>query len=667
MDDLLAFTIVGIVTGSVYAVAASGLVVTYTTSGVFNVAHGAVGMLMAFLYWQVRFDWGWPAPLSLALIVLVVAPLLGAVVERTLARNLARASLASSLVVTIGLLLVLMGAASNIWPPEGRRIEGFFAPGGFDLGPVLVTWHQVTTVVVAAAVALALRLVMFKTRTGVTMRAVVDHRPLATLSGARPHRSSMLSWALGSSLAALAGILLAPVLQLNVQALTLLVVNAYAAAMVGRLRSLPLTFAGALVLGLVESYAVGYLPSDGAFTNLRLAIPTVMLFVVLLVIPQAGVRVGSAVGARTPPLAGVRRSLVGFALLVGAAALFAAVASEATLSRVAPGLALGLVALSLVPLTGWAGQVSLCQMTFAGVGAFAMAKFAADGAAVGLLAAVLIAAPVGALVALPALRLRGLYLALATLAFAVLMDNVFFVHEDVFGNLGAVRVDRLRIAGVSFAGERAYFVLLAVCFGAVALGLLALRRGPFGRRLSALRDSPVACATMGLDTTVTKLQVFVLSSVIAALGGALYAGLLGTATAADYEMLDSLPVVLLAVLGGITAVCGALVGGLVLAGFPVLADNVSFLDDLAILGPGLIGVMLARHPDGLVLQVTDLWRGRAAGDIRYGGSRRAERVVRADGASGEPLPERLEELGLTVPFTTTHRVALDRALAIDGT
>jgi len=367
------------------------------------------------------------------------------------------------------------------------------------------------------------------------------------------------------------------------------------------------------------------------------------------VIPEVRLRAGATVGARTPPLAGLRRSLGAGVTLVGAAGCFAALTSEATLSKVAPGLALGLIALSLVPLTGWAGQVSLCQMTFAGLGAFAMVKLAADGSPIGLLGAVVVAAPVGALVALPALRLRGLYLALATLAFAVLMDNVFFIHEDVFGNLGAVRVERLQVAGISFAGERAYFVLLAAVFGAVAVGLLALRRGSFGRRLSALRDSPVACTMMGLDTTVTKLQVFALSSAIAALGGALYAGLAQTATAADYEMFDSLPVVLLAVLGGITAVSGALVGGLVLAGFPVLADNVSFLESLAILGPGLIGITLARQPDGLVLQLSDMWRGRGG-------------TVRADAAA---LPERLEELGLTVPLEAAHGRAIDRALAID--
>jgi branched-chain amino acid transport system permease protein len=154
---------------------------------------------------------------------------------------------------------------------------------------------------------------------------------------------------------------------------------------------------------------------------------------------------------------------------------------------------------------------------------------------------------------------------------------------------------------------------------------------------------------MGLDTTVTKLQVFALSSAIAAVGGALLAGLRQTATAADYTMFSSLPVVLLAVLGGITAVSGALVGGLVLAVFPVLADEITWLESLAFLGPGIIGITLARRPDGLVLQLSDLWSGRR----------------RTAPAGAEDLPDRIEELGLTVPFRPAHRAALDHELAID--
>lgn len=648
MEELLAFTIVGVVTGAIYAVAASGLVVTYTTTGVFNVAHGAVGMVMAFLYWQLRYDWGWPTALSLAAVLLVAAPLLGVIIDQTLARNLARASLVSSLVVTIGLLLLLMGLTFRIWPPQGRLVNGFFEPGGFHLSSVFVTWHQVTTVVVATVVAIGLRLLLFRTRIGITMRAVVDNRALAALNGGRPRLVSSLSWALGATLGALAGILLAPVLQLNVQALTLLVVNAYAAAMFGRLRSLPLTFAGALILGLLESYAVGYLPNTGVFSNIRLAIPTLMLFVVLLAIPEVRLTAASAVAARMPRMPSLRRTLVGAMVLVGLALVFSGGASNDTLAKVGQGLALGIIALSLVPLTGWAGQVSLCQMTFAGVGAFAAVKVGSGGEPLGLLAAAALAAPVGALVALPALRLRGLYLALATLAFAVLADNVFFQHEKVFGEFGSLRISRLELPGVSFASEQAYFVLLATVFAFVGVALLALRRGPFGRRLSALRDSPAACVTLGLDLTATKLTVFALSSAIAGLGGALYAALSLNASAGSFTMFASLPLVLLAVLGGITSVSGALLGGLILAAFPVLADNVSWLASLSLLGPGFIGVTLARQPDGLVLQLSDRWHGR--------------RRLGADA-----LPELLEDLGTVEPFEPRHVAALDRALAVEGT
>ncbi|MGK2928198.1 MAG: branched-chain amino acid ABC transporter permease [Acidimicrobiales bacterium] len=651
MEELLAFTIVGIVTGSIYAVAAGGLVLTYTTSGVFNIAHGAVGMIMAFVYWQLRFDWGWPTPVALVAVLAVIAPLFGVLIERTLARNLARASLVSNLVVTIGLLLVLMGLAFNLWPPAGRRVDGFFSPGGLDLGVVFVTWHEVISVAAALAVAIGLRVLLFRTRTGITMRATVDHRPLATLTGARPARSSMLSWALGSSLAALAGILLAPVLQLNVQALTLLVVSAYAAAMVGRLQSLPLTFAGALGLGLVESYAVGYLPSTGAFANIRLAIPTLLLFAVLLVLPETRLRAGSAVAARMPPMTDLRRSLLAAVGFVVAAAAFASLADDQILGDLSRGFALGLIALSLVPLTGWAGQVSLCQMTFAGVGALVATKVAADGSPLGLVVAALAAGIVGSLIALPALRLRGLYLALATLAFATFMDNVVFVRADAFGSFGAVSVDRLRFGGTSFGSDSAYFVVLAVAFALAAVGLLAVRRSSFGRKLSALRDSPAACATMGMNLTAIKLAVFGLSSAVAGVGGALFAGLQKSASADDYTMFAGLPVVLLAVLGGITAVSGALLGGLVLAGFPVLAENVSWLDSLAILGPGLIGISLARQPDGLVLRLSDLWHGR----------RRA-----GQNPVDEALPDDIVDLGLVVPFTPAHVDAINRELAVDG-
>jgi len=156
MDQLLPFTIAGLVTGSIYAVSASGLVVTYTTSGIFNFAHGAIGMFAAFTYWELRVDQEWPAPLALFVVLLVMAPLMGALIERVLMRQLDRAQVVTSLVVTIGLTVMLIGLAQGVWKPEARAMPEFFAGSGFRVFDTFVSWHQAITVMVAGGVAFGL-------------------------------------------------------------------------------------------------------------------------------------------------------------------------------------------------------------------------------------------------------------------------------------------------------------------------------------------------------------------------------------------------------------------------------------------------------------------------------------------------------------------------------
>ena len=599
MTQFLAFGVVGLVTGCIYALAASGLVLTYTTSGVFNFAHGAIGMVAAFAYWELDVNRGWPALVALLAVVLGLAPLLGATVERIVTRRLAEAPVVTSMVVTVGLLVALVGGAQAVWDPTvARTLPGLFGQRGFTVAGVLVTWDQVTVVLIAAAVAAGLRLLLHHTRAGVAMRAVVDDAELAALHGARPHRLAQLSWALGAGLAALAGILLAPLLQLEVLLLSLLVVDAFAAAMVGRLRSLPLTFAGAIGLGLAKAYAVGYLPTSDLVTRFKNSLPSLVLFAVLLCVPGSRLRGGRRRARAAPPVPTLGRSVAAAAALVGAAALVAPRLSDYGVTNVSLGLAYGLIMLSLVVLTGWGGQVSLCQMTFVGLGAFAMGRLGTGGSPLGLVAAAALAAAFGSLVALPALRLRGLELALATMAFAVLMDNVFFVDERVFADAN-LRIDRLRLPGVSFAGEQATMVLLAAVFALTGVAVLALRRGPFGRLLAAMRDSPPACATLGLDLTRTKLAVFALSAAIAGFAGALYGGLRASAAPSDFQMFLSLPLLLLAVVGGITTVSGALVGGMAYALLPVVQRQVPEVAGLAFLAAGAAAVYLGRNPDGL--------------------------------------------------------------------
>ena len=171
-----------------------------------------------------------------------------------------------------------------------------------------------------------------------------------------------------------------------------------------------------------------------------------------------------------------------------------------------------------MPLSGYAGQVSLCQFTFLGIGAVTMHAVDGGSSVLGLLAAVGVCAGVGAVLALPVLRLRGLYLALATLAFAVLMDNVFFQSSSIMGVGGTVAVGRPDIFGMRFTTDRAFDVFLAVVLALCLIGVGALRRGPFGRRLVGMSDSPAACSTVGLSLTMTKLTVFAFSAGLAGSG-----------------------------------------------------------------------------------------------------------------------------------------------------
>ena len=604
MTSFLAFTVVGFATGCIYALTASGLVVTYTTSGIFNFAHGAIGMLMAFMYWELTVKNGWPQLLGLVVVLGIVAPALGALIERFIMRRLHGATTSTTLVVTLGLLLAFIGVASTRWTPsEARVLPEFFAGNSISVFSINISYHQLTMITVAVLVAAFLRLFFFRTRIGIAMRAVVDDPELASMNGADPDRVSATSWAMGAAMAGLAGILLAPLVTLDIVLLTLLVINGYAAAMVGRLKSLPLTFAGGIALGLAEAYTIGNLPSN-LVNTLKPALPIIFLYVVLLVLPQARLRGGRlAVGRPTPRVATFEESLLGAGVFLGGAVVACLVLSGENISLLTQGVVFGLIMLSLVLLTGYAGQVSLCQMTFVGLGAFAMGKWFGDGSVLGLVVAVVFSAAVGAVAALPALRLQGLYLALSTLAFAQAMSALFFENAAVMGAGGRLAVPRPKLFGLSFAGDRSYFILVCVVFAAAGIGVLWLRRGPFGRRLVAMKDSPAACATLGLSLTTTKLAVFALSAGLAGLAGAFFGGISGQVGATNFLMLQSLVLLLLVTISGINTVSGALFGGITFGLFPKFQAWLPGVRNLSYVAAGLGALGISRNPNGWTNEV----------------------------------------------------------------
>jgi branched-chain amino acid transport system permease protein len=593
VSEFVSFVVVGIVTGSIYAVTASGLVVTYNATGVFNFAHGSVGMFLAYLYWQFWQGWGWNPVLSLAIVLLVVAPVFALVIERGLMRPLYGSSLNTMIVVTLGLFLVLYGTTSTIWnQTTSRNLPDWFASDQVDVLGVNLTYEQLITVGCAVVVALALWALFKATRMGVSMRAVVDDPPLASLTGARTSRISGFAWMIGFLLAGLAGILLAPGTGMSIQILSELVIFGYAAAIVGRLRSLPLTFLGAMILGIGESLGVGYVPAS-YLNDVTAALP--------------------------------------MGLLIGN-----------NLYTLGLALSIGLAALSLVLLSGYGGQVWLCQFTFLGLGSWAMSKVDGGSSLLGVLAAVGLCAGAGGVLALPALRLRGLYMALATLAFAALMDSLFFTNPSVIPN-GSLTVGRPDIFGMRFVTDRAFVVVIAIVFALCLIGVGALRRGPFGRRLVAMSDSQAACATVGLRITRTKLAVFILAGGIAGLAGSLYGGMSRTVSFSQFDFVESLVLFVAVALAGITILSGAVQAGIGLAIVPLIAQHIPSVSGFTFILFGVGIVAVGRNPYGIGLAYSYLgewWAKRRAGAV--GGSMSGSPPTSVSGSS---IPQQVSSVG----------------------
>jgi branched-subunit amino acid ABC-type transport system permease component len=610
LNALLTATVFALFIGASLALSATGLVVTYTTTGIFNFAQGAIAMLGAFLYWQLRFDWGVPAPIAVALVVLVAAPLFGAALDRVLMRRIVDAPLVVQIVVTISLLFALLAVANYFWNfSVDPNFPAFFASSrGSSVLGVNVSWHYAITIAAGAGLAVFLRLFLYRTRTGITMRAVVDDRPLAALTGARPERASMLAWALSCSLAATAGILIAPDASLNKAALTLLVIDAFAAAIVGRLRSLPLTFAGAILLGMVKSYSATFLVLGGRWFGLQNALPAIVLLVALFFVPYDRLDTSRATMShrlfRVPKLG---EAALGFAAIAVAMVASSYLFSDFEgLNRLTSVMTIAVLLLSLVPLTGWSGQVSLGQSVFVGVGFWGFgAHFANTGNVLGFGRAALVAAVAGVLVALPALRLRGLYLALATFAIASAAGQIFYTQSGVLQN--QIDYARPTLFGFDLTHQRTFLAFSCIVFGVVGLVLVAIRRSRYGRRLIAIRDSPAAAATLGVNLTRAKLVVFALSAAIAGVAGGLIAmnQLVASNQNPILNPVNGLSLLLFVVIGGVTFTSGAFAGGAFseLINFVKLHLTVSpfagmfkALDEVA---PALAAVSVLTNPDGI--------------------------------------------------------------------
>ncbi|MEX1218119.1 MAG: ABC transporter permease [Acidimicrobiales bacterium] len=679
------FLVVGIALGGIYAITAGGLVVTYATTGIFNFAHAAIGCFLAFCYWQLTVQQGIPTVIALIITLFVIAPAIGFLLDRVIMRRLRDAALVVQLMVTVGLMLTFMGITLTIWSPKtGRSLPQFFQnTQGVQLGEVTATWHRIITVVVALLVALGLRFLLYKTRLGISMRAVVDSRSLAGLTGAKPSIISGASWALGCMTAGLAGILIAPETGLVVDNLTLIIVVASAAAAIAQLKSIPMAFVGGLVIGLAKSFSAVYLEWGKDWAYADEAIPAAILFIALLFLPMARLETGKIrITKRTERLTKPWEAALGAGVMIAIVGAWAngwipwisgttfGERSTVWLGRGAGFLVLGLVMLSLIPLIGWAGQVSFANYAIAGIGAVLFSHFGGqNGDALGIVWVMLICAPLGLAIALPALRLKGLYLALATLAFAEVADKVLIRHPSMLDpSATGVLFKPVNFFGTTISSSatdrKAFLMFLIVTFALLFFMLEMLRRTRWARRWIAMSDSPAASATIGINLTTTKMMVFMLSGAMAGFAGCMIGLQRGALSVDSFPLFAGLPLVLLIAVQGVRYPVAAFMGLLGLASFPALYEVLgkpSWLTAIELIGPGIAAIAMAYRPEGAVF-----YSGRdLAGLLPWRQDARDEKALALAKEREQNIgKDEIGDMGLTRPFTADKVAQLDRVLDI---
>ena len=554
------FVVTGIADGSVYALAAIGLVLTYKTSGIFNFAIGAQAAASAYVFYSMRVTLGLPWPVA-ALLAMVLVGLLGSLLLERVAFWLTNAPPAMKVVATIGLLVLLESVLTGAYGQATIQFTSFLPTKGIQLFGVAVLGSQLITAALALVATIGLYLFFRRTRLGVSMQAVVDSPTLLALEATNPVTVRRYAWAIGSCFISISGMLLAPSLGIDVDIYLLIFIAAFGAAAVGAFSSLPITFLAAIGIGITTNVMSDKLSGqmNTVVAELYTQIPFIVLVGALLVVPRAKLITRSAGTLRKlrPPISFPTPLLATGAVGgIGLAIAIPFFVGAAFVNQYTTGLGFAVVLLSLGLLLWTSGQISLCQMSFAAIGAATFGHALSAGfpwlAALAVSVGVAIAA--GALAAIPSFRLTGVHLAVATFGFGLLLQNLIYPTFLMFGQVDSVTVYRPKLFGINAQSDRAFYFVALVIAALCALLVIGIRRSRLGRLLRGLSDSPLALEAHGTDTRLTRLYVFCAAAGIAAVGGVLIAAVTqsagGTPTG-PFGYFNS--VVLLAVL----AFCGS--------------------------------------------------------------------------------------------------------------
>jgi ABC-type branched-subunit amino acid transport system ATPase component/branched-subunit amino acid ABC-type transport system permease component len=602
VNEFLEFALLGLGLGAAYSLAAIGLVVVFRASGVVNFAGGAMGTVAAYVFNDLR-QGGMDVVLALVICLLLGAAL-GVATQYLVMSRLTRASAVTKLIATLALFVGLQGAVSLIWGHNASFVASIFPIGVVNLGGGIgIGEDRLCILGLSLALAAVLWVVYTRTLFGLATSAVAENRRAAASLAWSSDRIEAGNWGIGGALYALTAILLAPIVGLDASTLSLLVIPALAAALVGGFASFPLTVAGGLLLGVIESVLTNYVTVQGVAGSVP--------FLVIVAVIVAGGRTRPTRGDLPSRLPLPGRGTINVPLVVTcvvSAELFIWLATPDWVDAMIVTLVTSLLVLSVVVVTGLGGQLSLCQWALSGVSALIAGRLVA-GAGLPFWAAailgVLAAVPAGIVVALPAFRARGVNLGVATLGLALAIQAVILNNVTLTGGFNGTNVGSPTLFGLSIdpvAHPARYATLALAVFVVMALAVANVRRGATGRRMLAVRSNERVAASLGISVYGLKVYAFALGALAAGAAGVITAFQTRNIIFLQFDPISSINAVLYSVIGGVGWVSGVIPGAQMapdgLAGNLVSGiGNIS--DWLPVISAVLLILTVMQAPDGV--------------------------------------------------------------------
>ncbi len=603
MTPYWAEAVTGFALGGLYALVGLGVTQIYKVTRVFNFAHAGFILWGAYIYSEATYMWHLPVGLALAITLAIVAAM-GVATELLIFKFAQRSTASSKIILTFGLLELLSSAAFWIFGGNPRGSVPLVTTVSVPLFGTRIGENQIAQLIAAAVIVALMAVFLRFTRLGLLTRAVAEDAAMAEILGARPTLVGSISWAIATTIAAVAGVFIASAGPITMDLFYAFFITSLVAVVVGGMQSLALTVIGGLLLGVASNEITA--------TQFTLGPLCIFGVLVLLVIfrrswPADLAPPRSARGVITRDESKTWSVSSAFAVIfIGGWAAIAVVAHNSNVWGVTVDLALfySLACLSLVPILRWTGQVSLAQAGFMGIGASAMASFNLHDhmpLVVAMLLGSLVAAAFGGALGFIVRRISFVLAAVMTLEFmniAGLFEAGKYAPWISSFGFGGIELqppayvdtwDRLGIGLV--------VVALAVIFG-----LRNLQNSSLGTRLLAARVSPVMARHFGVRPALTRIYAYMVSAFIAGLAGSAYLVLLTDASPGIFNSNLSLYVLIYAVVGGVGALWGPFIGALLFIGFPELIGLNRFGSSpfpLMIQGALLI-VLCAVSLDGLV-------------------------------------------------------------------